>query len=156
MPEPVRHTVAGRTARVMIVDDDANTLDILDRWLRGAGYETVLAHSGERCLERLEEGPVDAIVLDVMMPEMDGLQVCARLRENPAWRTIPVLLVTARDDFETRSQGMRLGVSEYITKPVNRDELLTRLAAQVRTRELHRRLSETDASLGSKPGPRRG
>lgn len=127
--------------RILIVDDDPNTLEILRRWLNREGYETVSADNGNAGLEALAAHAVDVIVLDVMMPGMDGLQVCERLHDNPAWRSIPVLLLTAKDDIETRSRGMVLGVSEYLTKPVNKLELFARVRAQLHSRELERRMA---------------
>jgi len=140
-------------ARILIVDDDAHTLDILERWLTREGYRTLCADGGPACLallarEGAAEADIDVIVLDVMMPEMDGLQVCARLREDPTWREIPVVLLTARDDMDTRARGMALGVSEYVTKPVNKKDLLVRLQAQVHNRSLQRQLSRTAQSIG--------
>src|SRR5687767_8978589 len=126
--------------RILIVDDDPNTLEILRRWLQREGYTIVSADNGRACLDELNKEPVDVIVLDVMMPGMDGLQVCEHLRENAAWRSIPVMLLTAKDDIETRSRGMVLGVSEYLTKPVNKLELFARLQAQLHSRELERRM----------------
>jgi len=82
-----------------------------------------------------------------MMPGMDGLQVCERLRASDAWRGIPVVLLTAKDDLETRSRGMMLGVSEYLTKPVNKLELFARLQAQLHSRELERRMEATAATV---------
>jgi DNA-binding response OmpR family regulator len=142
------HTATGGRARILIVDDDPHAQEILSHWVRKAGYEAVCAASGQACLEQLALSPVDVIVLDVMMPEMDGLEVCERIRQNRDWRSIPVILLTAKDDMETRARGMDLGVSEYLTKPVNKHELFSRLRAQVRSRELERRLSQTAASIG--------
>lgn len=139
-------TAAGR---ILIVDDDANTLEILRRWLNREGYQTVSADNGTACLAALEKEPIDVIVLDVMMPGMDGLQVCERLREHAEWRNIPVMLLTAKDDIETRSRGMVLGVSEYLTKPVNKLELFARLRAQLHSRELERRMEATAASVAN-------
>jgi two-component system cell cycle response regulator len=139
--------------QILIVDDDPHTLEILSRWLARESYQTVRADSGITCLERLAENRIDVIVLDVMMPDMDGLQVCERLRAHPDWRSIPVILLTAKDDIETRARGMTLGVSEYLTKPVNKLELLTRLKAQVRSRALARRLGETAAAIGESAKP---
>ena len=133
--------------RILIVDDDPNTLEILRRWLAREGYATLSADNGRTCLEMLGKDPVDVIVLDVMMPGMDGLQVCEKLRENPNWRSIPVMLLTAKDDIETRSRGMLLGVSEYLTKPVNKLELFGRLQAQLHSRELERRMDATAATV---------
>lgn len=130
-------------ARILIVDDDPNTVEILRRWLSREGYATATALGGAICLEQLDKGPVDVILLDVMMPGMDGLEVCERVRRNESWRPIPIILLTARDDIETRSRGMALGVSEYLTKPVNKQDLLERLRAQVHSRELERRMRQT-------------
>lgn len=135
--------------RILIVDDDPNTLEILRRWLKREGYETVSADNGQACLDALGTEAIDVIVLDVMMPGMDGLQVCERLREHPAWRGIPVVLLTAKDDIETRSRGMLLGVSEYLTKPVNKLELFARLQAQLHSRELERKLDATAAAVAN-------
>jgi DNA-binding response OmpR family regulator len=143
-------TGVSQPTQILIVDDDPHTLEILSRWLAREGYTTVRADSGITCLEKLGSEKIDVIVLDVMMPEMDGLQVCERLRAHPSWRDIPVILLTAKDDIETRARGMTLGVSEYLTKPVNKHELLTRLKAQVRSRELVRRLGETAAAIGER------
>ena len=134
-------------ARILIVDDDPDTLEILDRWLVREGYATVSARSGPACFEMLGQDEIDVIVLDVMMPDMDGFQVCEQLRSHEKWREIPVVLLTAKDDMETRSRGMTLGVSEYLTKPVNKHELFGRLRAQVHSRELDRRMSATAAAV---------
>jgi DNA-binding response OmpR family regulator len=135
--------------RILIVDDDPNTLEILRRWLQREGYVTVSADNGRTCLDTLAKEAVDVIVLDVMMPGMDGLQVCEKLRENADWRSIPVVLLTAKDDIETRSRGMLLGVSEYLTKPVNKLELFGRLQAQLHSRELERRMDATAATVAT-------
>ena len=138
---------AATRGRILIVDDDPNTLEILRRWLAREGYSTVSADNGPACLQALAADPVDVIVLDVMMPGMDGLEVCERLREHAVWRSIPVVLLTAKDDLETRSRGMLLGVSEYLTKPVNKLELFARLQAQLHSRELERRMDATAATV---------
>ncbi len=135
------------SARVLIVDDDDNTLEILQRWLAKEGYTTVSASDGQQCLEILEKDTFDIVLLDVMMPKVDGLQVCERMRDNPSWRTTPVILLTAKDDMETRTRGMALGVSEYLTKPINKQELYARLRAQANSRELDRRMDRTAAAL---------
>ena len=134
-------------ARVLIVDDDANTLEILRRWLAKEGYVTECAENGEACLEALRKEKYDIVLLDVMMPGLDGLQVCEHMRETPEMRTIPVVLLTAKDDMETRTRGMALGVSEYLTKPINKQELFARLRAQAHTRELDRRMDKTAAAV---------
>jgi len=111
--------------------------------------DRISADNGAACLAALGKDAFDVIVLDVMMPGMDGLQVCERLREHKTWRTIPVVLLTAKDDIETRSRGMLLGVSEYLTKPVNKLELFARVQAQLHSRELERKLDATAATVAN-------
>jgi DNA-binding response OmpR family regulator len=142
----------GSGSRILIVDDDVHTLDILRRWLTREGYRTLCADGGVACLELLDqeaqgEADIDVIILDVMMPGVDGLQVCEQLRDKEAWRGIPIMLLTAKDDMETRARGMTLGVSEYLTKPVNKKEFLTRLQAQIHNRSLQRQLARTAAAI---------
>jgi DNA-binding response OmpR family regulator len=132
---------------ILIVDDDQHAVEILTRMLGREGYSCLSASGGVACLETLQKHPVDVILLDVMMPEMDGLQVCERLRQDENLRAIPVILLTAKDDMETRAQGMSLGVSEYLTKPINKRELFTRIEAQLHAREIDRQLSETVAAV---------
>jgi len=140
--------MASAKGRILIVDDDPNAVEILTLMLEREGYGCVSAASGAAALQRVHEQAVDVILLDVMMPEMDGLQVCERLRQDNELRQIPVILLTAKDDMETRSRGMALGVSEYLTKPVNKRELFLRIAAQLHSRELNRKLAETAAAVG--------
>lgn len=137
--------------RILVVDDDPHAVEILTRMLDREGYECLAAEGGQAALQLLRENPVDVILLDVMMPEMDGLQVCERLQADDDLRQIPVMLLTARDDYPTRERGMNLNVSEFLTKPVNKRELFSRIEAQLHAREIDRKLSETDAAVGSTP-----
>jgi DNA-binding response OmpR family regulator len=140
--------MASGKGRILIVDDDPHAVEILTRMLEREGYDCISAASGAAALQRVRAQTLDVILLDVMMPEMDGLQVCERLRQDSELRQIPVILLTAKDDMETRSRGMALGVSEYLTKPVNKRELFLRIAAQLHSRELNRKLAETAAAVG--------
>lgn len=129
--------------RILIVDDDPHAVEILTRMLGREGYECVSATGGAAALQLVRHQPVDLILLDVMMPEMDGLQMCERLQADEQLREIPVILLTAKDDMATRSRGMALGVSDYLTKPANKRELFNRIATQLHSVELSRRLTET-------------
>jgi len=140
--------MANAKGRILIVDDDPHAVEILTRMLEREGYDCTGAAGGPAALEMVRSRAIDVILLDVMMPGMDGLQVCEQLRDDQTLRQIPVILVTAKDDMETRSKGMALGVSEYLTKPVNKRELFTRVAAQLHSLELNRRLAETAAAVG--------
>ncbi len=133
--------------QILIVDDDPHAIEILTRMVEREGYECISAASGRAALDIVRGKAVDVILLDVMMPEMDGLQVCEHLRADDDLRQIPVILLTAKDDMETRARGMALGVNEYLTKPVNKRELFVRIAAQLHSRELNRKLAETAAAV---------
>lgn len=123
-------------ARILAVDDDPDALFILDRLLCRQGYRVFTATGGRSALETLDREPVDVIVLDVMMPDLDGLQVAAAVRQNEATQGIPIILLTASAHTETRVAAMALGVSEFVTKPLNSRDLLKRIRAQLHQRRL--------------------
>src|SRR5688500_1722717 len=102
---------------ILVVDDNKGVLEFLLLLLSKCGLSAIGASSGRECLKIVKSRPVDLILLDVMMPVMDGLQVCQQLKKvSPA---VPVILLTARDDMMTRAAAMELGVDEFLTKPVN-------------------------------------
>jgi len=116
---------------IMVVDDDPDTLSVLMRYVRREGFTVVEASSGADCLRLVRQHPPDVILMDLMMPEMDGFAVCRALSMEPIAAEIPVIMLTARDDVEARAEGMELGVSEFIAKPVVRRELTERIHAQL-------------------------
>jgi len=120
-----------RGAQIMVVDDDPDTLLILVRYIRREGLAAIAASSGAECLSLARQHRADVILLDLMMPDMDGFAVCRALRADPATAEIPVIMLTARNDVETRAEGMELGVSDFIAKPVVRRELAERIHAQL-------------------------
>lgn len=122
---------SARLPQIMVVDDDADTVSILARHLQREGFVALEVVSGAECLRLAGENPVDVILLDLMMPEMDGFQVCRKLKENPATAEIPIIMITARDDLDARAEGMRLGVSDFLAKPVFRRQLASRIRAQL-------------------------
>jgi two-component system response regulator MprA len=115
---------------VLVADDDRGVREAVDRALRVAGFETDLAADGLQALAAIGRRPPDAVVLDVMMPAMDGLAVCRRLRT--AGDRTPVLLLTARDAVRDRVHGLEAGADDYLPKPFDLDELLARLRALIR------------------------
>jgi two-component system response regulator MprA len=138
---------------VLVVDDDSASGDIVARLLAREGYAPIVARSGVECLRIVHARPVDLILLDVMMPGMDGLQVAAALRAERS--SIPIILVTARDDTDTRAEGMHLGVTEFLSKPINRAELLARVRAQLHVLDLARQLDTVERNLAGRPRGRR-
>ena len=127
---------AKHEGRVLVVDDDKHAVEILYRLLEKDGFEVLRAQSGTEALAIATKEQVDVILLDVMMPQMSGFEVCEKLRNDTRTRDIPVILLTAKDDMETRVVGMKLGVSEFLTKPINKRELFTRIRAQIHQRKL--------------------
>jgi putative two-component system response regulator len=133
-----------RSAQIMIVDDDPDTVSILARHLEREGFVAIEAGSGAQCLKLVEQNEVDVILLDLMMPDMDGFQVTRALKNSPETAEIPIIMITARDDIEARAEGMRLGVSDFLSKPVFRRQLANRIRAQLQVSETAR---NTDATL---------
>jgi DNA-binding response OmpR family regulator len=120
---------------VLVVDDDRQAVDIITRLLALQKISTLSATSGDQCLEIARSKTVDVILLDVMMPGKDGIAVCRELAADEKTRTIPVILLTGKDDHATRRAGMELGVSEFLTKPVNKAELYMRVRTQLHSRK---------------------
>ena len=120
----------GETAKILVAEDDRGVRDSLDRALRFEGYEVVLAGDGAEALSVTTDEEPDAIVLDVMMPHVDGLTACRRLRDHGI-RT-PILMLTARHEVSDRVAGLDAGADDYLVKPFDLDELLARLRALLR------------------------
>jgi DNA-binding response OmpR family regulator len=117
--------------RILVIDDDSRLADMVSEYLSTAGYRVSTAGSGAAGLERLAKEPYDALVLDLSLPDMDGLEVCRRLRERS---DVAVLMLTARGDATDRIVGLELGADDYLPKPFEPRELLARLKAILRRR----------------------
>ncbi|MCJ7425613.1 MAG: response regulator transcription factor [Dehalococcoidales bacterium] len=121
-----------KKTRILIVDDELSILKYLRANLEAEGYEVLIAMDGAQALQTLEAELPDLVVLDIMMPEMDGLEVCRRLRE---WSQLPVIMLSARDDESDKVQCLDLGADDYITKPFGKDEFIARVRAVMRRAE---------------------
>ena len=119
--------------RILVVDDEPAVREAIERALRLEGYEVALAADGHEALERIDQRPPDALVLDLLMPRVDGLELCRQLRHSGD-RT-PVLMLTARDAVADRVTGLDAGADDYLIKPFALDELLARLRALLRRSE---------------------
>ncbi len=115
--------------RVLVVDDDRTITDVLARYLTRAGYDVLLAHDGETAVDLADGGKPDLVVLDVMLPGFDGLEVCRRLRRTS---TVPVVMLTALGEETDRLAGLELGADDYVTKPFSPRELVLRVQAVLR------------------------
>jgi DNA-binding response OmpR family regulator len=121
--------VAGVTGRVLVVDDDVTVRDVVRRYLERAGHEVRLAGNGEEALRLAEDIRPDLVVLDLMLPGLDGLEVCRRLRQRAA---VPVVMLTALGEEEDRIAGLQLGADDYVTKPFSPRELALRVGSVLR------------------------
>jgi DNA-binding response OmpR family regulator len=117
---------------VLVIEDSADIADLLRHYLERAGYGVDRIESGREVMARAKKQPPDAIVLDVMLPDVDGMTVCQQLRADPATSTIPILMLTARGEEADRIRGLELGADDYVTKPFSPKELVARVGALLR------------------------
>jgi phosphoserine phosphatase RsbU/P len=136
--------------RVLIVDDVAVNLKLLRAILLRAGHEVIEATSGQEALERVREAAPDLILLDVMMPGMDGYEVCRLLKADPATAAVPVVFVSALGEVTERIKGLEIGAEDYLSKPFDNGEVVARVKAQLRLRHLTRALEEQSRELQAK------
>ena len=121
-----------RPPTILLVDDEPVNLSLIKRRLEGEGYAVMTAQDGRAAVERARADVPDLIILDVMMPVMDGLQACRLLKELPATRDIPIIFLSALDDTETKVNGLLLGADDYISKPFKAEELIARVRVAIR------------------------
>src|SRR3954468_9172789 len=133
---------AERKPRILAVDDQRDSLRLLQIRLQNAGFDCLTAHEGAAALELLAKEPVDVIILDVMMPQMDGIEVCKRLKADERTKDIPVLFLTAKFEMEDKVRGLDVGGHDYLTKPVEQAELLARTKSALRVKQLQDQLKE--------------
>jgi len=138
--------------KVLVVDDTPTNVKLLAGVLTGHGYEVVTAPSGRDALERVRKDQPDLVLLDVVMPEMSGYEVCRRLRADEATRLLPVVMVTALDPGEERTKGIEAGADDFLTKPINQPELLARVRSLLRIKALHDELGELSRTLERRVG----
>ena len=122
---------------ILVVDDQLQNIELLEAFLAPQGYYMLRAHSGDEALSVLSEVAVDLILLDVMMPGMDGFEVTRRVRENPTFRQLPIMLVTALRDKDDHLKGVEAGCDDFISKPVDKNELLARVRALLKVKAYH-------------------
>jgi CheY-like chemotaxis protein len=125
-----------RGGRVLVVDDNENNREIVSRLLEREGYEVSTAENGALALEQIKSQPPDLVLLDVMMPVMDGIEACKRMKDDPDSRLIPVVIMTALGQVDDRVRAIQAGADDFLTKPVNRGELLARIQTSLRLKRI--------------------
>src|SRR5437016_14487873 len=128
-------TKARVMTKILVVDDEPDAVELVEFNLRSAGYEVVKAGDGAEALKKARAHSPDLIVLDLMLPEVDGLEVCKILRRDPATSAIPIIMVTAKAAEIDRVLGLELGADDYITKPFSPRELVLRVKKILRSEE---------------------
>ena len=135
------------TPAVLVVDDNQQNLELLQAYLEDLDCQTIPAHDGHEALEIIAKNPPDLILLDVMMPRMSGFEVCRRIKNDPKTSDIPVIMVTALNEFGDIERGIDSGTDDFLSKPVNKLELLTRVKTMLKLKDLTDKLQRTLAYL---------
>jgi diguanylate cyclase (GGDEF)-like protein len=133
--------------QILVVDDVPDNIKLLSLELSDHGYEVVPAHTGAQALALVRERPMDVILLDISMPDLDGIEVCRRLKADPGLRAIPVVMVSALGDEDDIIRGLDAGAQDYVTKPFNTPILLARVRSAVRAKADHDTIAALNARL---------
>jgi len=132
--------MADEQEKILIVDDNRPNVELLQAHLESAGYNVITAFSGEEALTVVESERPDIILLDIMMPEMSGYEVCRRLKANPDTKSIPVVMVTALHELEDVEKAVEVGADDFLMKPIHKHELFARVKSMVRVKTLQHEL----------------
>ncbi len=142
---PVENTKLNET--ILVIDDSPTNLEVLYTTLADAGYEVLVEMDGISGIEQVEANPPDLILLDIMMPKIDGFETCRRLQADPLTKDIPIIFMTALSDTPEKVKGLELGAVDYITKPFQQDEVLARIKVQLKLRRLNIELDQQKQKL---------
>lgn len=136
--KPTVRILAKKT--ILVVDDEQDLLDLIEYNLRNEGFEVIQAENGLEGIRLAREKKPDLVLLDIMMPKLDGLQVCEMMRRDASIRSIPIIFLTARGDEKTEVEGLDRGADDYITKPISTRKLMSRIKAVLRRFDDNERL----------------
>ena len=138
---------SGKAPIVLIVDDNEQNLELIQAYLEDLDCETIPAYDGQQALDVIAQNPPDLILLDIMMPKMSGFEVCKRVKNDPKTAEIPIIMVTALHEFGDIERAIEAGTDDFLSKPVNRLELTTRVRTMLKLKHLSDRLERTLAYL---------
>ena len=120
---------------VLVVDDEVNIVTSLEYVMTAAGFDVATAYDGEEALTKIAEIVPDLVILDVMMPKLDGFEVCEKVRENPLWESVIIVMLTAKGRDSEREKGLSLGANDYLTKPFSTHDIVNRVKELLSTSE---------------------
>jgi len=140
-------SVEGKDPKILIVDDVPDNLNVLCRVLETEGYKIVAAPSGAVAFQVAHQTQPDLILLDVMMPEMDGFETCRRLKGDASTAEIPVIFITAKDEMSSVAKGFEVGGVDYITKPFRHEEIRVRVQTHLTIKQLQNELREAKQEI---------
>jgi CheY-like chemotaxis protein len=146
-PVPGKSPEPPRRARVLIADDNPQGVELLEAYLAGCDYDVQTAADGEETLRKVHDWHPDLILLDIMMPKISGFEVCKRIRANPATADIAVVMVTALDQPSDVDRAVDAGTTDFLTKPINKTELLLRTRSALQSRLYKERLDQALAYI---------
>ena len=132
-----------RKSTVLIADDTEQNVELLQAYLDELGCKVVTAFDGQETLDRVADSKPDLILLDIMMPKLSGFEICKRLKGNPATAAIPICMVTALNEIGDIERAVEAGTDDFLSKPINKWELLTRVRSLLRVRHLQNELERT-------------
>ncbi len=136
--------------KIMIVDDNKENVDLLAYFLKPQNYEIITAYDGAEALKRVEENKPDIILLDIMLPKMDGFQVCEKIKKNDSTRFIPIIMITALKELKDKIRSLEVGADDFISKPFENVELLTRVKSLLRIKQYYDELQIKNRELEEK------
>jgi two-component system alkaline phosphatase synthesis response regulator PhoP len=140
-----RYACGADMRKALVVEDDPDIVELIDHYLRAEGFEVESLGDGRQALERLRVGSHDVVILDLQLPGLDGLSLCAELRRDKRTRSLPVIMLTARGDEADRVVGLEVGADDYVVKPFSPKELVARVRALMR--RLNRREDDEEAQV---------
>ncbi len=146
MVEPVKETPT-QTSLILVVDDNPQNAELMQAYLEALDVVVKIAGDGIDALQQIQTRPPDLILLDIMMPRMSGFEVCRRVKNDPDTKDIPVVIVTALNELADIERGVDCGADDFLSKPINKLELLTRVKSLLRVRHLKSELERTLAYL---------
>lgn len=132
--------------KILIIEDNEQIVDVLTRYLKKAEYETAVIHDGKEAFPYFEKHPVDFVLLDIMLPNVDGFTICQQIREKS---TVPIIMITAKSEDADRILGLEVGADDYIIKPFSPKEVLSRIRAILRRIHFEKEPTSNQLSLGS-------